>query len=160
MFHKSLIVMSDSFAMCSPGVGVWFSLRGKTYQNNSVVILEDIGVGDDALLCLTDQTACCRKTSTDALGSAIGNWFFPNGTRVPSSIVNTKNDEEWDMYITRGQSVVRLHRREGGEDGVYHCELPDATNVIQIMYIGVYTANTGEFYMDTSVPESSDRNSQ
>ena len=64
------------------------------------------------------------------------------------------------MYITRGQSVVRLHRREGGEDGVYHCELPDVTNVIQIMYIGVYTANTGELYMDTSVPESSDRNSQ
>ena len=85
--------------MCSPGVGVWFSLRGKTYQNNSVLVLEDIGEGDDALLCLTDQTACCSKTFTDALGSVKGNWFFPNGARVPSSIVNTTNDEQWDMYI-------------------------------------------------------------
>ena len=31
---------------------VWFSLRNTTYQTNSIVMLEDIGEGDDdALLC-------------------------------------------------------------------------------------------------------------
>ena len=144
--------MSVSFSMCSPGVGVRFLLTGTTYQNNSIIMLEDIGEGDYALICVTDQTACCRKPYTDALGSAMVNWFFPNGTRVPSSIANTSK-KQWDIYSARGWMVVGLHRREGGEDGVYHCQIPDAMNVIQTIYIGVYTESTGEQYIYTSVPE-------
>ena len=146
--------MSVSFSMCSLGVGVRFLLTGKTFKNNSIVMLEDIGEGDDALLCVTDQTACCRKPYTDALGFPMVNWFFPNKTRVPISIFNTSK-EQWDIYSTRGWMVVGLHRREGGEDGVYRCEIPDAMNVIHTIYIGVYTS---ERYIYTSVPEGSDRN--
>ena len=103
--------------------------------------LEDIGEGDDGLLCLTDQTACCRPP----YASAIGNWFFPNGTRVPSS------GAQWDFHRTRGQSAVFLHHRRGGADGVYRCEIPNTTGVIQTIYIGVYTADTGEWYLYTLV---------
>ena len=113
-------------------------LRGTPYQNNSIVTLEDIGEGDDALLCITTLTACCRLPYTD-MGAALGNWFFPNGTRVPSL------GNQWDIYRTRGQSVVRLHRRRGGEEGIYRCEIPDAMNVNQTIYIGVYSASTGEW---------------
>ena len=67
--------------------GVWFSLRGKTYQNNSIVILENIGEIDTALLCVTNLTACCRPPYIGEMGFAVGNWFFPNGTRVPSSVL-------------------------------------------------------------------------
>ena len=42
-------------------------------------------------------------------------------------------------------------RKIGGEDGIYHCVILDAENVIQTMYIGVYSATTGEWYMYTSV---------
>ena len=45
---------------------------------------------------------------------------------------------------TRDKMVVRLNRRRGGEEGIYRCEIPDSTNVIHTIYIGVYTANTGE----------------
>ena len=102
--------------------------------------LENIGEGDgDALLCLTDLADCCRQPYTNGTGqTAIGNWFFPNGTRVPSS------GEHWDFHRTRGQSVVCLHRRRGGVHGIYSCVVPDATNVTQTIYIGVYTASTGE----------------
>ena len=100
--------------------------------------LEEIGEGRDALLCLTELTACCRKKFNGVMGSAIANWFFPNGTRVPSN--------QWDFHRTRGDMVVLLHRREGGEDGVYRCEISDAMNIIQTIYIGVYTAETGEQY--------------
>ena len=100
--------------------------------------LEDIGEGDDALLCLTEQPACCRPPYTS---NAIGNWYFPNGTRVPSS------GNQWDFHRTRGQSVVFLNRRRGGENGVYCCEIPDELNVTQTIYIGVYTASTGEWDM-------------
>ena len=39
---------------------------------------------------------------------------------------------------------VNLNRRGGGEEGIYHCKIPDSTNVIHTIYIGVYTAGTGE----------------
>ena len=101
--------------------------------------LEDIGEGDDALICITFQTACCRPPYTGEMMASFGNWFFPNVTRVPTS------DEKVDIYRTRGQMVVRLHRRRGGEEGIYYCEIPDAMNVIQTIYIGVYSASTGEW---------------
>ena len=112
-------------------------LRGIPYKNNSNVTLEDIGEGLDALLCITNYTACCSSHT----GGTMGDWFFPNGTRVPSS------GNQWDFYRDRGQMVVRLHHRRGGEEGIYRCEIPDAMNTKQTIYIGVYSANTGEWYM-------------
>ena len=122
-------------------------LRNTTYQNNSNVTLEDIGEGYDALLCITNQTACCRPPYTSEMGpSALGNWFFPNGTRVPSS------GSKWDFYRTRGQTVVRMNRRRSGVEGIYRCEIPDTMNVTQSIYIGVYSASTGEWYMQCILP--------
>ena len=117
---------------------VSFSLRNTTYQNNSHVTMEDIGVGDDSLLCVTDLAACCRPPFTGDAGSAKGNWYFPNRTRVLSA------GENWDVYRTRGHSVVLLHRRRGGENGIYRCEIPDALGVIQTIYI---EATTGEWLL-------------
>ena len=122
------------------GEGVRFLLRGTSYQNNSLVTLEDIGEVDDALLCVTDLPACCRRPYTGVIGqTAIGNWFFPNGTILPSFW------PQWNFYRDRGQMLVNMHRRRGGVNGIYHCKIPDAMNVIQTIYIGVYTAGTGEW---------------
>ena len=99
--------------------------------------LEDIGKGDDALLCVTNLTA------SDFPGT-FRNWFFPNGTKVPSRTVNSTSREQWDFYRTRGKTVVRLNRRRGGEEGIYRCEIPDSLNVLQAIYIGVYKASSGE----------------
>ena len=111
-------------------------LRGTPYKNNSIVILENTGEGDEALLCITNITACCRPPYS---GGAIGNWFFPNGTRVPSPGSN------WDFHRTRGQMVVGMHRRRGGAQGIYRCEIPDTFGFTQTIYIGVYSASTGEW---------------
>ena len=105
------------------------------------MILEDIGDGDDSLLCITNQTACCRPPYTGDMGLTIGNWFFPNGTRVSSAGAQS------DFYNTRGQMVVGLHRRRGGAEGIYRCEIPDTLQIIQTIYIGVYSISTGEWYM-------------
>ena len=99
--------------------------------------LEDIGKGNDALLCITNLTTCCQPDDTGR--NALGNWYYPNGTRVPSTSAN------WDIYRTRGQMVVRMHHRRGGVEGVYRCVVPDAMNVTQTIYIGVYSASTGEW---------------
>ena len=101
--------------------------------------LEDIGEENDtALLCMTNFTACCRRPYTGENGTGLGNWYFPNGDEVFSRGKNR------DFYRTRGQMVIRMHRRRGGEDGIYSCEIPDSTNVLQTIYIGVYTAGTGK----------------
>ena len=118
---------------------VWFSLRGTIYQNNSIVSLDKIGEGNyTALLCATNFTGCCRAPYTGVNGPGLGNWYFPNGTIVPS------NGSGWDIYRTRGQMVVYLNRRGGGVEGIYSCEIPVSMNVTQTIYIGVYTGGTGE----------------
>ena len=105
------------------------------------MILEEIGEGDDdALLCITNLTTCCQSTE---MGRTLGNWFLPNGTRVPSS--NETSGEGWDFYTDRGQMVVRMKRRRGGVEGIYRCDIPDAMNGTQTIYIGVYSLNTGEW---------------
>ena len=120
---------------------IWFSLRGIPYRNNSIVTLEDIGKHDDALLCVTNQTACCRHPYTGENVSVFGNWFLPNGSRVPS-----KHNNESDFFRDRGHMVVRLNHRSGGEEGIYRCQIPDTMNVTQTIYIGVYSGSTGEWY--------------
>ena len=118
---------------------VWFSLNGTTYHNNSLVTLENIGENNASLLCLTNFSACCGPFTSEN-GSAKGNWYLPNGSRVPS-----KNDnEQSDFYRDRGQSVVRISQRRGGVDGIYHCVIPDSMKVTQTIYIGVYAENSGE----------------
>ena len=54
---------------------------------------------------------------------------------------------QWDLYSTRGEMLVRMHRRKGGEDGIYRCEIPDAMGVNQTIYIGVYTRSECQSYM-------------
>ena len=120
---------------------IWFSLRGIPYRNNSIVTLGDIGEHDDALLCVTNLTACSQHPYTGENVSVLGNWFLPNGSRVPS-----KHNNESDFYRDRGHMVVHLNRRRGGEEGIYRCMIPDAMNVTQTIYIGVYSASTGEWY--------------
>ena len=130
------IDMDISILSFSGAGDVWFSLNGTTYQNNSLVTLEDIGDNDTAaLLCMTNLTACCRPPNTNL---SLGNWLFPNGTRVPSNNVSS------DFYRDRDQMVVRMKRRRDGEEGIYRCEIPDSVNVTQTIYIGVYNTSTGE----------------
>ena len=40
-----------------------------------------------------------------------------------------------------------MYRRRGGVEGIYYCEIPDAMNVTQTVYIGVHSASTGEGYV-------------
>ena len=121
------------------GAVVRFSLRGTTYHNNSLVTLADIGQGDDALLCITNLTACCWCPYTDPIGKqAAGNWYFSNETRVVSS------GNQWDFHRTRGWMVVHMHHRRGGDDGIYCCVIPVTASIYHTVYIGVYTASTGK----------------
>ena len=123
---------------------VWFSLKNTTYSNNSLVIVEDIGSSiKDSLLCVTNLTGCCKGSGANSR-TLLGNWYFPNETKVPSETVNATSGEQWDFYRTRGHMVVRMHRKRGGVEGIYRCEITDSLNVTQTIYIGVYNTSNGE----------------
>ena len=63
--------------------GVYLSLKGVVYANNSVIPITEIGETDDTsnngLQCITDKRPCCQ-TQLDRFGE----WYYPDGmTAVP-----------------------------------------------------------------------------
>ena len=112
---------------------VGFLLHDSHLRNKSVVSLDEIDEGADALLCLTNSVSCCEKGDDGTAGSM---WYFPDSSPVP---LGTRGSG-LGVYITRGPSVVHLHRRSNSTipAGIFHCETPDASGIIQRMYIGVY----------------------
>ena len=128
---------ASTFSFFLP-VGV-FVLNGVAIPNHGFAVLDNIGESDESLLCLTDLPVCCRCPYCNPLWGARGNWFFPNGTRVPSS------GKEWDIHRTRGQMRVLLQRRRSGVTGIYRCVVPDQNEEQLNLYVGVYTTNTGGF---------------
>ena len=103
-----------------------------------------MGHGDD-VQCITDLTTCC--TSGD--GSHRGDWYFPDGTRLPFAAANV------DTFEARVSRRVDLRRTSGVNSptvGIYRCDIPtiavyDATDrsVRDTVYVGLYTASGGMF---------------
>ena len=62
-----------------------------------------------------------------------------------------------DFSINRGSSSVLLNRKNGviGPTGLYHCNVLDARNVVQSVYIGLYPFDQGQLkntYVATCCP--------
>jgi hypothetical protein len=104
--------------------------------------LESIGDADGdtntSLLCMTNLPSCCDTNRS-------GNWFPPNGgSPLDSSRGSSGLYQNWDdnqsIELRRPSSVVST------EEGLYRCEVPDGDQVIQTLYVGVYTAASGGQY--------------
>ena len=92
------------------------------------MLIEDIGDTDNALFCVSeDNPLCCNRM----------NYFYPNGTRVPS-----KRDGH-SLWRNRGQEksepYIRLNRRTDREatTGVYRCQIPFTDIPEQNLYITI-----------------------
>ena len=112
--------------------GTLLVLDCHSYYNNSIVTLDDIAEGSEALMCYTDREDCCN------LGIRSGEWYYPNGRQVGTNGTGT------GFYRNRGPSVVSLHRRENivMPVGVFHCEIPYGNGYSHI-YVGVYSQGQG-----------------
>ena len=104
--------------------------QGIQYPNNSILNIEDIGESEHALACQTDKRPCCGTQPY-----RFGEWYYPNGSRVPIS------GEEVSFYRDRhDEGLVRLHRRNYQEYypmGLFCCKLPDASDTIRTLCIGL-----------------------
>ena len=105
---------------------MYFELRGETYTNNSVIDIADVGTGESTLLCKTDSESCCETPPNRA-----GEFYYPNGVQVPI------RSAEQGFYRDRRTQRMRLNRRQRTNVpiGVYSCEIPDASGVIQKLFI-------------------------
>ena len=129
------------------------SFLGQTLANHSYVNLSLVGSdisGSDSVQCITDLSTCC----SDAQGPHRGDWYFPNGTRLPFS---------GDIFEQRvAQRVDLRHENNGiyqGESdksdlhpnnqhyvlGMYHCNIQtiavhdaDADADTSVVYVGLY----------------------
>ena len=129
------------YLSCTTGIGL--TLNNVQYSNNSVVTITNIGTGSAALICTTTYRPCCFSAPPPGT-----HWYLPNGTRVER--FNTL-----PYYRSRGDAspknpgmvgAVILHRNpEATTTGVFRCEIRDATGTFQSIYVGIYTATTGEF---------------
>ena len=125
---------SINFAFVHPIVNT-LGLGATPLNNNSVVDINDIGerYGDGSqLVCTTTFRPCC-STPPDRHGE----WYYPNGTVVPSS------DTGWDFYRGRGDDgTVHLNRKSNATIplGDFYCEIPDSIGVNQTLSIQVYAS--------------------
>ena len=122
-------------------------MRDTPYLNNSVVALTALGADNNALICLTNFTACCSNRETGGTGS-LGDWKLQNGSLVPGGASGSTAS----IIRTRGASAVLRHRTNNVLEptGVFTCEVLDASDVLRFVYIYIYVGlvpGTSYYYM-------------
>ena len=106
-----------------------FQLRGTTYPNNTVVLLEDIGEEDNALWCVSNYTRCCDSSS-----SFRGEFHYPDGSMVPVAA------NQQSLYRNRNSNYIRLNQRSSATNpplGRYRCEILDDSGSVQWLFINI-----------------------
>lgn len=139
-FYSNILIIMHIFLRCLAGISL--SLRGTPLQNNSYVNVNSIGSGDNSssdaegLLCLTNKDDCCALAQVG--DTTLGHWFFPNGSTVGSRRSNSDANSTDYFYRNRFKSVVRLLRvGQPTERGSFHCEVPNANNINQTLYVNI-----------------------
>ncbi len=88
------------------------------YANNSTLDINLVGEGFEgldqitdggALECHTDDTSSCRRKDDPLNITGRGEWYYPDGTVVPSPNSNSL------IYRTRDHMVIRLNRVGGAQ---------------------------------------------
>ena len=111
-----------------------FQIREVNLTNNSYVLFSNISREYDALKCITGNVKCCND-------SDVGNWRDERGRAVHQGA-----DEATCLYVTRGQKVVSLNRKSNctpETSGLWRCDIPDSSEVMQSIYI--YISNTKSY---------------
>ena len=123
------------FNVISSHAGVYLSLKGVIYTNNSVISITEIEQtntsANNGLQCITDRKPCCQTPP-----NRFGEWFFPdNGGMVPISGGGTT------FYRNRGDDgTVNLNRVNNDvmmPTGRFCCVVPDATDATQTLCVNI-----------------------
>ena len=110
---------------------VYLSLNGEVIPNHGYVDISNIGSSNTgALLCHTDGS------------SSGGDWFAPAGTRVGG----VGDNKVTGVRRNRDSMLVRLIRNSGTPaEGIYRCDVDDATDTPHRVYVGLYNTEGGMY---------------
>ena len=117
----------------------YVSFMGETLPNHSYVDLTLVGNpglngGDHSVQCHTDLSSCCSGNQ----GNHRGDWYFPNGTRLPFSTPTV------GIHEARGaqRAEIRRNNNDNSPSGIYRCDITtDAVkdnSVRETVYVGLY----------------------
>ena len=130
----------------------YVTFMGKNVPNHGYVDLSLVGDDDstgsnNVLQCHTDLTTCCSG-GPDGQGSHRGDWFFPDGTRLPVPV----SHQTLPIDERRGDKRVELHLSTATSPvGIYRCDIPteavhddnDTSVRDSPVYVGLYTGDGG-----------------
>ena len=122
------------------------SFTGPALADHSYVNLSTVGSdsdNSDSVVCHTDLSTCCSNSQ----GIHRGNWFFPNGDRLPFA------GNSVPIALGRGAQITIIRRTNDatGPTGIYRCRI--ATNEVhsgtdqsvgETVYVGLYLADGGK----------------
>ena len=118
----------------------YVSFMGPALADHSYVDLSTVGSeldNSDSVVCHSDLSTCC----SGGQGPHRGNWYFPDGTKLPFSGASVP------IGLGRGAQIAIIRRTSGsGPTGIYRCRI--ATNAVhsdtdqslgETVYVGLYT---------------------
>ena len=98
------------------------SFMGPALADHSYVDLSTVGSeldNSDSVVCHSDLSTCC----SGGQGPHRGNWYFPDGTKLPFSGASVP------IGLGRGAQIAIIRRTSGsGPTGIYRCRI--ATNAV------------------------------
>ena len=138
-----LLLQSLVSVYCQTAPYIMF--KGKTLANNSYVDISEVGNAGSGnnVQCHTDLSTCCSATQ----GPHRGDWYFPNGTRLPipggsPPIVESRQDQRVDLRRNSGTGPTGIYRCDIATDAVHN------NNMSETVYVGLYTSDGGMIISD------------
>ena len=121
---------------------VSFNRTGPALADHSYVDLSTVGSASDnsdSVVCHTDLGTCCT-------GPHFGDWYFPDGNRLPFTGPTVP------IGLGRTAQIAIIRRTTAtGPTGIYRCDIPTAAvhsdtdiSVRDTVYVGLYTADGGK----------------
>ena len=111
----------------------YLTFMDNNIPNHGYVDLSTVGTENtNVVQCHTDLQTCCSSTQ----GTDRGDWFFPNGNRLPFS---------GGVYEGRGEQLVTLkYTGSGGTSGIYRCDIETVAvndnEGYETLFVGLYTS--------------------
>ena len=136
-----VVVMAVLWSLGQSQTFSYVSFMGQTLVNHSYVDLNLVGTsGSDSVQCHTDLSTCCRGDQ----GPHRGDWYFPNGDRLPFS------GGAAIIFEVREAQRVDLRRKSHSspKTGIYHCDISTkpvhhSTDTLDVVYVGLYQLHQG-----------------
>ena len=107
-------------------------------ENHSFLRFADVTTGDNALLCVSDNTNCCTGDNA--------NWFLPGST---TPLTTSSSPYSVTRSTTAPRNVALRRSGDGGgadsddDDGLYRCEIIDTDGNIHMLYVWLDTGSQG-----------------